>query len=34
MIFFMSFWVRAHAAANREVIAPRIRQAVVAVWLL
>lgn len=30
IIFFMSFWVRAQEAANREVIAPRSRQAVVA----
>lgn len=34
MIFLMSFWVRAHVAANRVDRAPRHRQAVRAVWLV
>lgn len=33
MIFLMSFWVRAHVAANRVDRAPRHRHAVRAVWL-
>lgn len=32
IIFFMSFWVMAQVAANVEVIAPKIRQAVVVSW--
>lgn len=34
MIFLMSFWVRAHVAANRVDRAPRHRQMVRAVWLV
>lgn len=34
MIFLMSFWVRAHVAANRVERAPRHRHRVRAVWLL
>lgn len=34
IIFLMSFWVRAHVAANRVDRAPRHRQRVRAVWLL
>ena len=33
MIFLRSFWVRAQAAVNRVVSAPRQRQVVKAVWL-
>lgn len=34
MIFLISFWVRAHVAANRVDNAPRQRHSVRAVWLL
>lgn len=34
IIFLMSFWVRAHVAANTVESAPRHRQRVRAVWLL
>ena len=34
MIFLMSFWVRAHVAANSVESAPRHRHVVRAVWLL
>lgn len=34
MIFLMSFWVRAHVAANSVDRAPKHRQRVRAVWLL
>lgn len=34
MIFLMSFWVRAHVAANKVEMAPRHRHRVSAVWLL
>lgn len=34
MIFLISFWVRAHVAANRVERAPRQRHRVRAVWLL
>lgn len=33
MIFLISFWVRAHVAANAVEIAPRHKQVVKAVWL-
>lgn len=34
MIFLISFWVRAHVAANNVERAPRHRHKVRAVWLL
>lgn len=34
MIFLMSFWVRAHVAANSVDMAPRHKHRVRAVWLL
>lgn len=34
IIFLMSFWVRAHVAANRVDRAPKHRQVVRAVWLV